>query len=130
MNTEVLFDTSVWIDFFRGIENSQVELLSQLLENNQQVYVCPVILQEVLQGIRSERQYKDVKESMLSLEMLVLDSVQAAIGAADIYRKLRKKGISIRKSNDCLIAFYAQRFSLTIIHKDRDFDKIQTGLDS
>ena len=120
-----IFDTSVWIDFFKGIKSDQTQLLVYLLENDLPVYYCPVILQEVLQGIKKDTEFKDVKDVFTVLNKLVEDPYQAATSAAEIYRNLRKKGITIRKGNDCLIAWYALKKSLEVIHNDRDFDIIK-----
>jgi len=124
MSKQYLFDTSVWIDFFSGTKSSETQLLTRYLEEDLPVFTCPVIIQEVLQGIKNDSDYRKVKESFLALEILDEEPVEAAVGAADIYRALRKKGITIRKSNDCLIAWYTLKNSLDIIHSDRDFDVI------
>jgi len=129
MSKDLLFDTSVWIDFFNDIDSEQTVLLSNYLENDLPMYVCPVIIQEVLQGIGNEKDYKTIKESFLALIILNEDPLEAAIGAADIYRKLRKRGLTIRKSNDCLIAWYAIKNLLEIVHNDRDFDVIQNNIE-
>ncbi len=124
MNNGLLFDTSVWIDFFVGTINEETSLLTKCLEDDIPVYVCPVILQEVLQGIVNDKDFRNVKESFLALNMLLEEPVGASIGAAEIFRALRKKGVTIRRSNDCLIAWYALKNSLEIIHRDRDFEQI------
>jgi predicted nucleic acid-binding protein len=124
MNEDLLFDTSVWIDFFLGENSEEVQLLTLCLQNDLPVYICPVIIHEVLQGIKSDLQFKKVKISFLALPVLNEDPVEAAIGAAEIYRQLRKKGITIRKSNNCLIAWYALKNSIQVVHRDRDFDLI------
>ena len=120
-----IFDTSIWIDFFKGNNSDQTRLLIYLLENDLPVYYCPVILQEVLQGIKKDTEFEDVKDVFTVLNKLVEDPYQAATSAAEIYRNLRKKGITIRKGNDCLIAWYALKKSLEVIHNDRDFDIIK-----
>lgn len=124
MSNGKLFDTSVWIDFFNGKENKEINLLTHYIEEDLPVHICPVILQEVLQGIANDKHFFNVKESFLELNMLKEEPTEAAVGAAEIYRSLRKKGITIRKSNDCLIAWYALKNSLEIVHNDRDFDLI------
>jgi len=128
MSEGLLFDTSVWINFFLGKNCKEVEILTTYLKEDIPVYTCPVIIQEILQGIKSDYQFKKVKESLLALPCLVEDPVEAAIGAAELYRKLRKKGITIRKSNDCLIAWYALKNSIEVVHCDRDFDLIFENL--
>lgn len=124
MNEPLIFDTSVWIDFLRNKRNPESDLLTSYIENNDQVLLIPTILQEVLQGIRSDTQYRKVKEILSYFTVLQMSPVQAAIGAAELYRSLRKKGLTIRKSNDCLIAFYAIEFSTPLAHLDSDFELI------
>jgi predicted nucleic acid-binding protein len=124
MNEPLIFDTSIWIDFLRGKKNFGSDLLTSYIENNDQVLLIPVILQEVLQGIRDDKQYRHIRDIFSYLSALQLPPIQAAVGAADLYRSLRKKGLSIRKSNDCLIAYYAIEFSIPLVHLDNDFDLI------
>lgn len=126
----VMIDTFVWIDFFKGMTNSKTELVKEYLEMEYPVFICPLILQEVLQGIRKDDDYLKVKSSMLNLEILLIDKMESSIGAADLYRSLRKKGITIKRTNDCIIAFYAIYFGIHLVHKDKDFDLIadKTGL--
>jgi predicted nucleic acid-binding protein len=124
MNEPLLIDTSVWIDFFSGVDSDNVNVFNYYLENDFPIFICPVIIQEILQGIKSEKEYKQVKEYLFALNVLNDDAIEAALGAVKIYRKLREKGITIRKSNDCLIAYYAIKYSLKILHRDRDFDNI------
>jgi predicted nucleic acid-binding protein len=124
MSDPILIDTSVWIDFFNGIESDQTKIFTDYLENDWPIFICPVIIQEILQGIKSEKEFKQIKDYLFALNVLNDDSVESALGAANLYRKLRVKGITIRKSNDCLIAYYAIKYSLKILHKDRDFDNI------
>ena len=120
----VLVDTSVWIDFFKGITNSKTELVKEYLEMEYPVCICPLILQEVLQGIRKDDDYLKVKSSIMNLEILLIDQMESAIGTADLYRSLSKKGITIKRTNDCIIAFYAMYFGIHLVHKDKDFDLI------
>lgn len=121
MSGGVLVDTSVWIPFFNGIESPQVEYLKQGIQEDQPLYLCPVIIQEILQGIRSEEEYENVKDSILAFPVPDWRPIEASISAAQLYRSLRKKGITIRKSNDCLIAAFAQQFDLAVLHIGRDF---------
>lgn len=119
-----LIDTSVWIDFFHGKENQQTILTRRLLEEEIPVYTCPLVIQEVLQGVKNDRDYENVKLNLLNLEILFIEQIEAAIGAADLYRSLRKRGLTIKKTNDCTIAFFAIYFSIHLLHKDNDFNLI------
>ena len=120
----VLVDTSVWIDALNGKKNRQTELLEYLITHTGQVVICPTIIQEILQGIRNDADYRAVKEELGGFPVLDSDPVDAAYGAADIYRNARKKGITIRKSNDCLIAYYAIAHKAFLLHRDDDFNEI------
>ncbi len=124
MIAPLLVDTSVWISFFNGINNKQVDLLTEYISNDYPIYINPTIVQEVLQGIRNDNQYKSIKKSLLAFNILNDDALEMAITSANLYRKLRKKGITIRKSNDCLIAQYSIKYNISILHQDRDFDMI------
>lgn len=121
---EVLIDTSVWIDFLNGTNNRQTDVMSKILYDETEVFISPQIIQEILQGISNDAEHNLMKEKLLSLNVLNIDSIESAIGASSLYRTLRKKGVTIRKTNDVLIAFYCLYFNIPILHKDRDFDKI------
>ena len=129
MNEPLLFDTSVWIDFLNKKRAPGADLLEQYILSDDQIYLTPTILQEILQGIRDDAKYEQTKETLAYFNVLDLPPVQATIGAADLYRALRKKGATIRKSNDCLIAYYALEFSITVVHNDSDFDQIEQHTD-
>lgn len=120
----IIVDTSVWIEFFKGSKSEPVETLSNYIESNDPVYLCPTIIQEILQGIVSDKRFLQVKEYLLAFNILIDDPIMMSVEAAQLYRSLRKKGITIRKSNDCLIAQYAIKHSLDVLHLDRDFDMI------
>ena len=124
MSEPLIFDTSVWIDFLRNKSNPPSDVLTSYIEKNDQVLLTPTILQEVLQGIRDDAQYRQIKEILSYFTTLQHPPIQAAVGAAELYRSLRKKGLTIRKSNDCLIAFYAIEFSTPLVHSDSDFELI------
>jgi predicted nucleic acid-binding protein len=124
MNQQIIFDTSVWIDFLRNKNTPEADLLTDYIANNYPLVLIPTIIQEVLQGIRDDAQYRQIKDILSYITTLQLPPIQAAIGAAELYRSLRKKGLTIRKSNDCLIAFYAIEFSTPLAHADNDFDLI------
>ncbi len=120
-------DSSVWIDFFNGVRNPQVSVLKESIENST-VYICSVIVQEILQGIRDDTAYEQCKEGLSAIPMLKANDWDAGVGAASIYRRLRKQGVTIRKPNDCVIAWYAMTFNLTLVHRDHDFELISTHL--
>lgn len=120
----MIFDSSIWIHFLKRTDVKPAILLRDKLLQNESVFICPPIVQEVLQGIRDDQLFAELKGLMLSLELSAINELSGAIGAAGIYRTLRKKGITIRKPNDCLIAWYAMHFNLILVHDDKDFELI------
>jgi len=120
---KVLVDTPVWIDFFAGRAVPHVLDLESLLKERQDICTCGVILTEVLQGIRADEDYSKTKAL---LENLIFLPMQKATfeAAAEIYRSLRRRGITIRKPVDCLIAAVAIGHGIPLQHNDRDFDPI------
>lgn len=119
----VLVDTTVWIDFFAGRSQSHVASLETMIEDDEDLCICGVILTEVLQGIRSDSQYSKTRDYFSSL--ILLPMYQGTFErAADLYRSLRKKGVTIRKPSDCMIAAVAIQNDLLLLHNDRDFDQL------
>ncbi len=116
----ILVDTSVWIDFFAGRDLPYVVMLEQFILDNEDLALCGIILTEILQGIADDTAHRRVRRYLGPLIMLPMpNSVFAR--AADIYRKLRKQGITIRKTNDCIIAATALEHHCQLLHNDKDF---------
>jgi predicted nucleic acid-binding protein len=123
----VLVDTTVWIDFFIDRNGPPVAMLQELIENEADLSLCGVILAEVLQGIRSDADFAKTKEYFDDLIFLPMRQA-TFLRAAEIYRSLRKKGITIRKPVDCMIASVAIEYDIPLLHNDRDFDPIAKHL--
>jgi len=119
----VLVDTTVWIDFFAGRNEPHVVTLQELIENEEDLSLCGVVLAEVLQGIRSDTDFIKTKEYLGDLIFLPMRQA-TFLRAAEIYRSIRKKGITIRKPVDCMIASVAIEYDIRLLHNDRDFDHI------
>jgi predicted nucleic acid-binding protein len=121
----LIVDSTVWIDGFNPkIKTPEKELLKQLIQNDFPIYLCPVIYQEVLQGIRDDKKFDQIKFIFQHYRMIDMDLLQVTNYAVDLYRYLRKKGITIRKSIDCLIASYAILGDMDLLHNDNDFIQI------
>ena len=121
--SKILADTSVWIDAFNGINNKYSKILDKMIEDNS-IVLCPIIIQEVLQGIKNDNYFEKVKRALYGFEVLSIDPIDLVFGAAVMYRSLRKKGITIHKSNDCQIAYYAIKHNVPLLHRDNDFNNI------
>jgi len=121
----VIVDTSVWIDSFNPkIKTPEKKVLVQLIQNDNPIFLCPVIYQEILQGIKENKAFERIKFILQQYRMINIDLMYVTNHAIDLYRHLRKKGITIRKSIDCLIASYAIITDMYILHNDSDFTQI------
>jgi predicted nucleic acid-binding protein len=120
----ILADSSVWIAFFNDAPSRQADLLEHHLLR-QEVLTADLILMEVLQGCRHDREYRDVLAGMSELLCMELGGREMAIAAAENYRALRKRGVTVRKSVDVLIATWCIENDVTLLHADRDFDVME-----
>lgn len=116
----ILVDTSVWIDFFKNEARFETALLREAL-NHGVVIAGDLIVLEILQGFHSDKDYKTTKKHLESLDQYNMLSPELAIKAADNYRELRKKGITIRKTNDVIIATFCIENDIPLLFEDRDF---------
>jgi hypothetical protein len=119
----VLVDTTVWIDFFADRNEPHVGEFEKLIEGEEDLSLCGVIMTEILQGIRSDTDFFRTKEYLDDLIFLPMRH-GTFVRAAEIRRSLRKKGTTIRKPVDCLIASVAIEYDIQLLHNDRDFNYI------
>lgn len=117
----ILVDTSVWVGSFRRSSPLDLDAILDLDE----VVTCLPVIQEVLQGFADERAYRIAREAMFAFP-IVEDPLLSEVyeQAVELYRAGRRAGFTIRSSIDCLIASCALRNSLTVLHRDRDFDAL------
>jgi len=116
----ILVDTSAWIDFFAGRSCPHVAALESLVNQSRDLCTCGLVLAEVLQGISSQRQYREVQEHFDNLLYLPMTR-DTFVASAHIYRSLRRRGITIRKPMDCMISATALEHDVRLLHNDRDF---------
>lgn len=117
----ILVDSSVWIDFFRGVTTPQVDALDRLL-GVEPLAVGDLILTEVLQGFRSEKDFNQARKLLLTLEPVEIGGQEVAIQAARNFRVLRERGVTVRKTIDTLIATKCIEADMALLYSDRDFD--------
>ena len=118
----ILVDTSVLIDFFKGIQNDPSLSLKEIIRQQIPFGIASVVYQELLQGAKNKKEYK-ILDEYLSCQRFFhpLDSVGSYGKAAWIYLSCRKQGITVRSSIDCLIAQIAIEHDLLLLHNDKDF---------
>lgn len=117
----ILIDTSVWIDFFHGTESLQAHKLEESIRNRENLALCGITLTETLQGIRDDNEYQRVKQHLKPLIWLPMGEPVFTL-AAELYRQLRKQGLTIRKTNDCIIAATAIAHDVPLLHNAKDFE--------
>jgi predicted nucleic acid-binding protein len=116
----VLVDTSVWIDLFRGRTTPQVARLKELV-GQEELILGDLILAEMLQGIRDERDVARVEAAFAAYRVVPLVGEEIARQSARYYRQLRRQGITVRKTIDSLIATWCLQHHVPLLHADRDF---------
>lgn len=120
-------DTSVWIDWTKSVVSSTTTLLRERLSSDEHV-ITDVVLYEILQGFRPGRALESLTEQLLLLPVVSVGGTAMALAAANNYRILRARGITIRSSIDCLIATYCIETGTALLHNDRDFDPFEEHL--
>lgn len=123
----VIVDTTVWVDYFRGLQNPETDWL-HVEADHQRLGLTDLILCEVLQGVRDEVAARDVQRELLKFEVFDTGGVSLAIEAARRFRTLRSRGHTVRKTIDCLIATFCLREQHSLLHRDRDFDPFEDVL--
>ena len=118
----VLVDSSVWsLTLRKGgpADHPAVVKLARLLADGEDVFLCGIVLQEVLQAFRSEAVFKRVWE-LLSPFRLLLTERADHVSAARIHRECASKGVTAG-TVDCLIAHMAIRHDCLLLTGDQDF---------
>lgn len=116
----IFVDSSVWIDYFNGKTSPEVKKLDSLL-GVEPISTGDLILTEVLQGFRSDKDYRTAKNLLGSLTIFNMLDTKLAIKSADNFRLLRKKGITVKKTVDTIIATFCIQNKLALLHTDKDF---------
>ena len=123
----ILVDSSVWVDYFNARTTPQTDLLDRLL-GTERLLIGDLILAEVLQGFRSDLDFHRVRRHLEALEFSPMVGRDIALLAAQNYRLLRARGVTVRKTIDALIATFCIKNSHRLLHSDRDFDGFERYL--
>lgn len=123
----ILVDSSVWIDYFRGVSCPETGYLDALL-GREPLLIGDLILTEVLQGFASDAAFRKASDLLALFETVPLAGRAVCEQAARNFRSLRRKGVSIRKTIDTIIATSCIENGYTLLHRDRDFDAFEKHL--
>lgn len=125
----VLVDTSVWVDFLNGAPTEEAAALAALIQSRADVCTCGVVVAEVFQGLRQVAGRDRLGTRFRDLTLLEAVGLDPYFRAAELYRNLRKRGVTIRSTIDCLIAILAHDHECFLLFRDRDMQAIvESGL--
>ncbi|HEY3761840.1 MAG TPA: PIN domain-containing protein [Verrucomicrobiae bacterium] len=116
----ILVDSTVWIDFLNAKQTEQTRKFKASIQNHDAICCCGFVLMEVLQGVRNEKERFTVKQQLENLIYLDDDRSTFELGAT-IYRELRRQGLTIRNSMDCLISAVVIQHGVNFLENDRDY---------
>ena len=123
----LVVDSSVWIDFFRDAPAPAVDELARCMEKSDTEIIVPdLVLYEVLRGFREERALRQARLLLQTLHIEPCGGEDLALAAAEHYRQLRARGITVRSSVDVLVAAFCIDNDYLLLHSDRDYDAIAT----
>jgi predicted nucleic acid-binding protein len=117
----ILVDSSVWIDYFNGAATPQADKLEGLL-GREPLAIGDLILTEVLRGLTDDRDFVNARRLLTSLTIVQIGGPEIAIVAAQNFRYLRKRGVTVRKTIDTMIATRCIESGYDLLHSDRDFE--------
>ena len=120
----IVVDTSVWVDYFNGVTCPHTNFLDRLLLK-ERILIGDIILTEVLQGFRNDADFRKARALLDTLEYCPMLDKEIALQSAKNYRKLRKAGVTVRKTIDVMIATFCIVNRHRLLHADRDFDFIK-----
>jgi hypothetical protein len=123
----LLVDSTVWIDYFKGVRSPKTDYLDDIL-GEQIVLVGDIILAEVLQGFRRDRDFERAREALGRFPQVSLSDPELAVQSARNLRILREKGVTVRKTIDCFIATYCIETGTPLLHADRDYEPYEEHL--
>jgi len=116
----LLVDSTIWVDFLNARQTRQTQKFKESVKNGDQICYCGFVLMEVWQGVRDGKELFAVKQQFQNLIYLEDDRSTFEFGAT-IYRELRRKGITIRNSVDCLISAVVIQHGVNFLENDRDY---------
>jgi hypothetical protein len=120
----ILVDTSAWVEYDRATGSAVDQRLTELLASDASVAVTEPVIMEVVAGARSDERETDLRRLLLRFDLLAFDIAADFDGAARIYRKCRRAGITPRGMVDCMIASVANRHEASLLAHDVDLNRV------
>lgn len=123
----IVVDSSVWIDYFTGNDTPEADHLDSLL-GQELIAIGDLVLTEVLQGFRTDKDFRKARDLLLSFHVVNMLDTTIALKSAANFRALRKLGLTVRKTVDSIIATYCIENRLPLLHSDKDFQPFHKHL--
>jgi predicted nucleic acid-binding protein len=120
----VLVDTSVWADFLNGHPSPEADALAELLNGEDDVCTCGLIVTEVFQGLRRDDTREQIARLFREATFLEPAGFDLYLRAAELFRQLRQRGRTVRSAADCIIAAIAEEAGCYLLFRDRDLRTI------
>jgi len=117
----VIVDATVWIDYLRGDDNPATRWLDRQL-THQPLGLTDLTLCEVLQGVRDDSEFRSVRDGLLQFHLFSTGGLELALASARNFLSLRERGVTVRKTIDCIVATFCLETGHELLHRDRDFD--------
>ena len=119
----IVVDSNTWADFFNGADAPHVARLDAALRDEEDLAVLPIVVTEVLQGFKSDRGFR-LAEGVLTALLVITPDLGCHVRAAELFRSLRRRGVTVRGAVDCLIAQLCLDLDALLLSPDRDFDHV------
>jgi predicted nucleic acid-binding protein len=120
----VLVDTSAWVEFLNGRRSPHADAVEALLLGDDEPFTCGVVVAEVFQGLKKDAIRAAIERSFRDMAFLEPSGIDTYFRAAEVDRKLRERGITIRSTVDCLVAVMAEAAGCAILARDRDLEAL------
>jgi predicted nucleic acid-binding protein len=124
----ILADTSAWVEYLRATGSRTHTTMRRLIADERELVVTDVVVMEILAGARTEARLLQLRRLLNRFELIPVVGLADFEAAADVYRRCRRAGETVRKLTDCLIAAVALRADAELLHDDRDFEVIARHL--
>jgi predicted nucleic acid-binding protein len=121
----IVVDTSIWIDYLRGIVGDRIVKLRTLMRRQPELLIGDLILCEVLQGCRSQSDATAIEAALREFAIVPLCTPDIAVTAAANYRLLRRRGVTIRTTIDMIIGTFCIEHGHMLLHSDRNFEPME-----
>jgi len=120
----VLVDTSAWVEFLNGARSAHADAVEALLRGDDEPCTCGIVVAEVCQGLRKDATRTAIERSFLDMSFVEPEGIDVYLRAAEVYRRLRERGVAIRSTIDCIIAVMAEKAGCALLSRDRDLDAL------